>query len=49
MSIYDTFWKLKFPHHGDYHHGCDWIIVTAQGVPAQIGSPTSGHGSDRLV
>lgn len=44
MSIYATLWKLKFPEHGDYHLGCDWIIVTAQGVPAHIGSPTPGLG-----
>jgi hypothetical protein len=34
MSIYATLWKLKFPRYGEYHFGCDWIIVTAQGVPA---------------
>ncbi len=34
MSLYATLWKLKFPRHGDYHAGCDWITVTAQGFPA---------------
>ena len=44
MSIYATLWKLKFPKEGDVHTGCDWIEVTAQGVPAHIGSPTPGMG-----
>jgi hypothetical protein len=44
MSIYATLWKLKFPKEGDYHHGCEWIEVTAQGVPPHIGTPTPGHG-----
>ncbi len=29
---------------GDDHHGCDWIAVIAQAVPAHIGSPTPGCG-----
>ena len=44
MSIYATLWKLKFPMFGDYHTGCEWIEVTAQGVPPHIGSPTPGMG-----
>ena len=44
MSIYATLWKLKFPIEGDEHLGCDWITVTAQAVPAHIGSPTPGCG-----
>ena len=44
MSLYATLWKHKLPRHGDYHAGCDWITVTAQGVPAHIGSPTPGLG-----
>jgi hypothetical protein len=44
MSIYATLWKLRFPKEGDAHHGCDWIEVTAQAVPAHIGSPTPGCG-----
>jgi len=44
MSIYATLWQLKFPRHGDAHTGCEWIGVTAQGVPAHIGTPTPGHG-----
>ena len=44
MSIYATLWSLKFPKFGDNHTGCDWIKVTAQGVPPHIGSPTSGLG-----
>jgi len=40
MSIYATLWSLKFPEFGDYHSGCNWIEVTAQGVPPHIGSPT---------
>jgi hypothetical protein len=44
MSIYATLWTLKFPRHGDDHFGCEWIEVTAQGVPAHIGSPAPGLG-----
>jgi hypothetical protein len=44
MSIYATLWKLKFPQDGDDYSGCDWIEVTAQGVPAHIGSPSPGAG-----
>ncbi len=44
MSIYATLWSLKFPKFDDYHTGCDWIEVTAQGVPPHIGSPTPGLG-----
>lgn len=40
MSIYATLWKLKFPKDGDDYPGCEWITVTAQGVPAHIGPPT---------
>jgi hypothetical protein len=39
MSIYATLWKLKFPEDGDEYPGCEWITVTAQGVPAHI-APT---------
>jgi hypothetical protein len=44
MSIYATLWQLKFPADGDEHTDCDWVTVTAQGVPAHIGTPTPGHG-----
>jgi hypothetical protein len=44
MSIYATLWALKFPKDGDDYPGCKWITVTAQGVPAHIGSPSSGSG-----
>ena len=44
MSIYATLWKLKFPKEGDEYVGCDWIEVTAQGVPPHIGSPAPGLG-----
>ena len=44
MSIYATLWTLKFPKEGDDHLGCEWIAVTAQAVPAHIGSPTPGCG-----
>ena len=37
-------WKLKFPKEGDFHHGCEWIEVTAQAVPPHIGTPTPGMG-----
>ena len=44
MSIYATLWSLKFPRYGDDYVGCEWIEVTAQGVPAHIGTPTPGFG-----
>ena len=44
MSIYATLWSLKFPRYGDFYVGCEWIEVTAQGVPAHIGTPTPGFG-----
>jgi hypothetical protein len=44
VSIYATYWILKFPRYGDVHSGCDWIEVIGQGVPAHIGTPTPGHG-----
>jgi hypothetical protein len=47
MSIYATLWKLRFPKEGDYHSGCEWTEVTAQGVPPHIGSPTPGAGYEQ--
>jgi len=44
MSIYATLWSLKFPRYGDNYVGCEWIGVTAQGVPSHIGTPTAGFG-----
>jgi len=44
MSIYATLWKLKFPRDGNDCPGCEWITVTAQSVPAHIGSPRPGSG-----
>ena len=44
MSIYATLWWLKFPRYGDEYIGCEWIRVSAQGVPAHIGTPTRGFG-----
>jgi hypothetical protein len=44
MSIYATLWVLRFPRRGDYHTGCGWVEVICQGVPAHIGTPTSGYG-----
>jgi len=40
MSIDATLWQLKFPKDGDDYIGCEWMTVTAQGVPPHIGSPT---------
>ena len=37
MSIYATLWNLKFPLFGQWHSGCEWAEVLAQGVPAHIG------------
>jgi hypothetical protein len=47
MSIYATLWKLRFPKEGDCHSGCEWIEITAQGVPPHIGSPTPGAGYEQ--
>ena len=44
MSIYATLWWLKFPRCGDDYVGCEWIRVTAQGVPAHVGTLTLGFG-----
>lgn len=44
MSIYATLWWLQFPRYGDEYIGCEWIRVTAQGVPAHLGTPTPGFG-----
>ena len=44
MSIYATLWWLKFPRYGDEYIGCEWIRVSAQGVPAHVGTPTQGFG-----
>jgi hypothetical protein len=44
MSIYATLWWLKFPRYGDDYVGCEWIRVSAQGVPAHIGTSTPGFG-----
>jgi len=46
MSIYATLWVLRFPAKGDYHSRCDWVDILAQSVPAHIGTPTPGFGSD---
>jgi hypothetical protein len=47
MSIYATQWQLKFPEDGFEYPGCKWILVTAQGVPSHIGSPTPGSGYEQ--
>jgi hypothetical protein len=44
MSIYATLWHLQFPRRGDAYMGCEWVSVWAQGVPAHVGTPTSGYG-----
>ena len=44
MSIYATLWQLQFPVAGDAYMGCEWVQVVAQGVPAHVGTPTSGYG-----
>lgn len=48
MSIYATLWKLKFPKHGDDYPGCEWITVTAQGVPSHIGAEADDPFADFL-
>jgi len=44
VSIYATLWTLKFPKEGDELMGCEWVEVSAQAVPAHVGSPTPGCG-----
>lgn len=46
MSIYATLWTLKFPSEGNDYHGCDWVEVRAQGVPAHIGTPKGYESGD---
>jgi hypothetical protein len=36
MSIYATLWALQFPRFGEFHIGCEWVTVIAQGVPAHV-------------
>jgi hypothetical protein len=38
MSIYATLWALQFPRFGEFHIGCEWVTVMAQGVPAHVGT-----------
>jgi hypothetical protein len=38
MSIYATLWALQFPRFGEFHVGCEWVTVIAQGVPAHVGA-----------
>jgi hypothetical protein len=38
MSIYATLWALQFPRFGEFHIGCEWVTVIAQGVPAHVGA-----------
>jgi hypothetical protein len=47
MSIYATLWQLRFPARGDDRADCEWVVVSAQGVPAHIGSPSPGAGYEK--
>jgi hypothetical protein len=38
MSVYATLWALQFPRFGEFHIGCEWVTVIAQGVPAHVGA-----------
>lgn len=38
MSIYATLWALQFPRFGEFHFGCEWVTVIAQGVPSHVGA-----------
>ncbi len=29
---------LQFPRFGEFHIGCEWVTVIAQGVPAHVGA-----------
>lgn len=44
MSIYATLWKLKFPVDLCDPVNRKWVEVTAQAVPAHVGTPTVGFG-----
>ena len=44
MSIYATLWKLKFPRDIFDPVNGEWVEVTAQAVPAHVGTPTPGFG-----
>jgi hypothetical protein len=44
MSIYATLWKLKFPCDIFDPVNGEWVEVTAQAVPAHVGTPTPGFG-----
>lgn len=44
MSIYATLWKLKFPVDPFDPVNGEWVEVTAQAVPAHVGTPTAGFG-----
>jgi hypothetical protein len=44
VSIYATYWVLRFPRFGYVHRGCEWVEVIGQGVPAHIGTPSPGNG-----
>jgi len=43
VSIYATLWRLQFPCEADVL-GHKWVEVVAQGVPAHVGTSTSGYG-----
>lgn len=44
MSIYATRWRLKFPMDSLDPVNGEWVEVTAQAVPAHVGTPTHGFG-----
>lgn len=45
MSIYATYWALRFPRYGDAHAGCEWVTVLVEAVPAHCG-PDSASAPD---
>ncbi len=48
MSIYATLWALRFPRFGDFHFGCEWVTVIAQGIPAHVGAEVADPYSSFL-
>jgi hypothetical protein len=47
MSIYATLWSIQVQDPASSFTSPRWITVTAQAVPAHIGSPTPGCGYEK--
>jgi hypothetical protein len=44
MSIYATLWSIRIQDPAAPFMSPKWVTVTAQAVPAHVGSPTAGGG-----